>query len=104
MTDHDALIGLAVRLEREHRGWSQADLAKRLSDEGSKWHQQTVMRLENGQRALRVRELMSLADVFAVSASTLLGEGYTERSDEERIAIAYRAGVQSVIDAATSML
>jgi transcriptional regulator with XRE-family HTH domain len=51
---------------REERGWSQAELAKRLSAIGFEMHQTTVAKLEAGKRPLRVAETLALAQIFGL--------------------------------------
>ena len=46
---------------REARGLSQAELAKRLKTAGLPFHQQTVQRIENGQRPVRLNEAFLIA-------------------------------------------
>lgn len=55
-----------VQQLREERGWSQAELARRLSDVGFEMHQTTVAKLEAGKRPLRVAETFALAEVFGL--------------------------------------
>lgn len=82
--EYDKAIGRAVKQARELRGWSQSTLAAKLSESDSvTWHQQTILRLEAGQRSLKVRELLRLADVLDVSSVGLLeGAVRSHRSKE----------------------
>jgi transcriptional regulator with XRE-family HTH domain len=63
-----------VRQERESRKWSQADLAKLLSDKGIKGiYPTTIAKIEGGERAVRIDEAAALAELFDVSLDALLG-------------------------------
>jgi transcriptional regulator with XRE-family HTH domain len=69
-----------VRNERTRRGWSQADLSKRLQDKGLQHLlPSTVAKIENGDRAVRIDEANALADLFALSLDELLGRNLPER-------------------------
>ncbi len=68
-----------VRDERTRRGWSQADLSKRLQAKGLQHLlPSTVAKIENGDRAVRIDEANALADEFAVSLDELLGRNLPE--------------------------
>jgi transcriptional regulator with XRE-family HTH domain len=70
-------------------GWSQAEVAARMVTAGWRWHQSTVGRIEGGSQALRIGELLDLAEIFGVPAARLLaGDGRAladERREMERI-------------------
>jgi transcriptional regulator with XRE-family HTH domain len=70
-----------MRAHRERLGWSQADLAKRLSDTGVPGvYPTTIAKIEAGDRAVRVDELDGLATVFGASVDLLLGR-YGDRDE-----------------------
>lgn len=80
-----------VKRERERRGWSQSDLAKRLSVKGiHSIYATTVAKIESGDRAVRIDEAAALADLFDVSTDALMG----------RAAMAERDRLYAVKDAA----
>ena len=57
---------------REERGWSQTEVARRMTDLGwPKYTQMTVSRTEKGERPIRLDEANSLADVFGVDMDVL---------------------------------
>ena len=62
-----------LRKEREHRGWSQAYMAKLLSDKGIPAIATTIAKIEAGDRAVRIDEATGIADLFEVSLDLLLG-------------------------------
>lgn len=69
-------FGERVREERERRGWSQEELAKRLTDRGIEGvYASTVAKIESTgkPRAVRLAEAAAVAELFEVSLDTLLG-------------------------------
>jgi transcriptional regulator with XRE-family HTH domain len=70
----DERFGGRVRSERESRGWSQADMARMLSDRGIQpMHPTTVAKIEAGDRSVRINEAVGIADLFEVPVDSLLG-------------------------------
>src|ERR1017187_1128908 len=63
-----------VRFEREQRGWSTAELARRVTLAGVPMRQQTVWKVESGQprRSLSVGEASAFANVFGISLRELM--------------------------------
>ena len=69
----DVWFGERVRLEREAKGWSMADLASKLREAGlANYHPTTVGRLERGERPVRLSEALVLADVLNVALEHLV--------------------------------
>lgn len=64
---------------RERAGVSQNALAKAMQANGFMFHQQTVQRIEAGQRPLRVDELIALSDILGVSVDALLGRAAAQQ-------------------------
>jgi transcriptional regulator with XRE-family HTH domain len=62
-----------LRAEREHRGWSQAEMAKMLSDRGISMHWTTIAKIEKNDRSVRIDEAAGIADLFDTSVDALLG-------------------------------
>src|ERR1700742_3389366 len=71
------LLRNRIRDEREHRGWSQAELAQALVTRGMIGHTSTIAKIELGLRGVRIDELCAFADLFGMSVDTLLGRGGT---------------------------
>lgn len=62
-----------VRREREKRGWSQAELARRLREFGlEQFHPTTVSRIENGDRPVRLSEAAQFANIFETTVGKLV--------------------------------
>lgn len=62
----EQVVGENVRRLRKERGWSQEDLASRMTAKGLNWRQTTVAKTESATRPLRVDEFMALSKVFDV--------------------------------------
>lgn len=71
----DEWLGANMRAIRERRGMSQAELARRMSENGQAWHQSTVARAEAGRQAVRAGELKELAQILGVTVDRLLWLG-----------------------------
>jgi len=71
-------FGLRVKHEREVRGWSQADLADRLTAEGAKAYPTTIAKIETRSaerpRSIRLDEATALARIFGASIDDLVGQ------------------------------
>jgi transcriptional regulator with XRE-family HTH domain len=71
-----------LKTERGRRGWTQDDMAKRLSDKGIHMHWTTIAKIEKGERSVRIDEAAGIAEVFGVSVDTLLGRTVGVESDQ----------------------
>jgi transcriptional regulator with XRE-family HTH domain len=65
--DAEQRFAANLRLLRERQGISQVKLAQEMAARGWPWRQQTVTRVENGQRMIRFGEAMTLASILGVS-------------------------------------
>lgn len=70
-----------LKRERDKQEWSQAELAKRMSDKGIDMHWTTIAKVEKGERSVRIDEAAAFADVFGVSVDMLLGRRARPKSD-----------------------
>jgi transcriptional regulator with XRE-family HTH domain len=68
------VIGERVRARREERGWTQAELGKRVGTHLGQgdWSRQVISSTEQGRRAFTAAELVTLAHVLDVSVSYLM--------------------------------
>lgn len=73
-------FGDGMRAARTELGMSQADLARQMSDRGWPWHQQTVTRVEAGQRVVRLGEAKDIASILNTSVDALSGEDAVTRA------------------------
>lgn len=64
-----------LRTLRERRGISQVKLAQEMVARDWPWRQQTVARVENGQRMIRLGEAVALASILSVSLGYLTQPG-----------------------------
>src|SRR3954464_5648185 len=71
-----------VKRRRTQREWSQADLAKRLQDNGLR-HIITSMvaKIESGDRAVRIDEANALAELFETSLAVRRGRAETPAAE-----------------------
>lgn len=63
-----------VRHYREQADMTQAELAKRLVDEGFLFHAQTVYKIERGERQVRLNEAVAIARALGVDVNILLND------------------------------
>lgn len=84
----DASFGKRVQIERTNRGWSQAEMAKMLSDNGVEpMHPTTIAKIEAGQRSVRINEALGIAELFEASIDSLLGRKPGTQSKEQEYAL-----------------
>jgi predicted GIY-YIG superfamily endonuclease len=69
--EDDRLLGAAIRRLRTGRRMSQAVLAEYMRAGGHQWYQNTVVRVERGQRTLGFREAIDVAEIFGTSHGEL---------------------------------
>ena len=70
------VVGQTVKLRREQVGLTQADLATALAEHGMKVDSTAVVRIERGQRALRIDQLLALAAALDTTPGHLLAPPY----------------------------
>lgn len=68
-----------MRQLREARNMTQTDLARALKAAGLPFHQQTVQRMENGERPVRLNEAHLIARALDVDLSVMLAEETTDQ-------------------------
>ena len=76
-----------LRKERERLGWSQADLAEKLSKAGVPMIHTTIAKIEGGDRAVRVDEAAGIAEALDVPLDWMLGRQTTGPAAEMRYAL-----------------
>lgn len=70
MQSDDERFAASVKRLREERGWSQGELARRMTEAGfDDFHQTTISRIEKNKRPVRIGEARGLAKVLG----TLVG-------------------------------
>lgn len=68
----DRTIGENVRMGRESRGMTQAQLAARIAMSGlAHWYSSTVAKVEQGTRALKFSEAMVIANILSCDVKEL---------------------------------
>ena len=76
-----------LRVERELKGWSQSDVAKMLSDNGTAMHSTTIAKIEAGDRNVRIDEATAISDLFEVSLDGLLGRKGIEDDQSHALSV-----------------
>lgn len=75
MPTPDELIGRTVREVRERQKLSQADVARAMTERGtSAFYPQTILKIEKGERSLKLHEAAMLSQVLEVTIEDLIGD------------------------------
>jgi transcriptional regulator with XRE-family HTH domain len=87
-----------LKRERDGRGWSQAEMAKALSDNDIPMHSTTIAKIEAGDRSVRIDEAAGIADLLGVSLDGLLGRKGMEDDKSHAMSVladeARRVGIE----------
>lgn len=65
-------FGQTIRAARAAQGFTQAELARRMREQGHNWHHSTVAKVEAGARPTNVEELIALASVLGFPVQQLI--------------------------------
>lgn len=86
----EADLASRIAMEREHRGMSAVDLARRMTERGCPIHASAINKIEQGvpPRRITVDELVALAQVFGLELEELLLPAHAARDHE--LEVAYR--------------
>jgi len=75
-TSTEDRFGRRLRMEREQRGWTQADVATRLDRMGMKLHSTAIAKMEQRDvqrpRAIRLSEAQAIAELFNMTLDEML--------------------------------
>lgn len=93
---HETVIAMKIKQLRQERGWSQDDLAERMTKLGFSMHQTTIAKLEAGRRPIRVAETFALAAAFSLDPMALW---YLPVKEEPRTFASMREDLKKVDDA-----
>jgi len=74
LDEYDVRVGSNVRKLRQARGLNQEELAAQVAERGLAFRQQTVVKIEKGQRPLRLREADAITAALEVDIDALVGE------------------------------
>ncbi len=83
-------VGERLRALRVGRGWSQAELATRMSGRDEKWTQSTIAKTEGATRPIRLNELAALAETLDVPLTDLI-------EPEREVPLERRAELQALV-------
>lgn len=96
----ESLFAESVKAGRQLKKWTQTDLAREMKARGFSFHQQTVQRIEDGERSVKLDEAYALAEILgrtvdemarslstgrAVSAYSAVVGGFTIGSEMMRV-------------------
>lgn len=95
---NDQTVGESIRRRRERLFWSQTELAGQLTTVGMPMNQNTVSRIEHGERPLRLAEAATFAEVLGVSIDVLIGAAATTTDAYAAGARAERAAMRAFLD------
>jgi transcriptional regulator with XRE-family HTH domain len=70
-TGFNKRVGENLQRIRKAAGWSQADLADRLSSRGLSFQQPTILKVEKGSRPLKLEEACAIAEELEVTVASL---------------------------------
>lgn len=85
----------AMKRHREDRGWSQGKLAREMNGMGwESFHQTTIRRIEDGERAVRLGEARALARIFGTTVGQM-----TAPNDIERMMSSFAEDLQNLENA-----
>lgn len=70
-----------MKVRRSILGLSQGDVAERVAALGGNMYQQTIAKLESGQRALKLSEADILAKALGTTVHEMIADGYTPHPD-----------------------
>lgn len=73
----DETFAASVRSARLAKGWSQTHLAAVARKQGLRFHQQTVQRVEEGSRPVRLGEAVCLAGIFGTDVGAMTGAEFS---------------------------
>ncbi|MGV0807053.1 helix-turn-helix transcriptional regulator [Mycolicibacterium setense] len=85
----ERLFGGRVKDLRAARGWTQEELAKRMTAAGHSMHQTTVAKLEGGNRPTTIGEATTIAAIFGMPVAGLF-DTYEAQDYAELAALANR--------------
>lgn len=77
------MLGDVIRREREARGWSQEELAKRTGYNGKS----TICRIEKNERDIPRKKIQDFANAFGMSAGELLTQDFVAETPETQTII-----------------
>lgn len=69
---HESNLARRVQLERERRGWSLSDLARRMTAAGYTLHPSAIHKIEKGTRRITLNEAVVYAQVFELTLGAML--------------------------------
>jgi transcriptional regulator with XRE-family HTH domain len=98
----DKRFGHELQRVRSERGWTQPQMAEKLSATGiAAIHSTTLAKIEAGTRSVRINEAVAIADLLDVSLDALLGR---QRPDASTLAFAMTTVMDYARDASNQIV
>lgn len=98
----ESLFGGRVKDLRQAKGWTQDELARRMTAAGYAMHQTTVAKTESGTRPTNVGEIAALAAVFEMPIAALFDDSDDAQLVLDGAALWYR--VAALLSEQTTLL
>lgn len=93
-TDPEHLLAGHIKVTRQERGWSQAELASRLSELGMTVHATGITRIESGKRGVSLNEFCLIAVALEMMPEELLNSLRTQAE----VGVGLEAGLKDLED------
>lgn len=89
--------------QRREKGWSQADLAERLSQSGLQFYPQTVQKIESGERRVQLSEAVEISAALEFEIDLMLADPAENYLDELElnVADAIMKAVRAIVEVMT---
>lgn len=98
-------FGHNVKRAREEKGWSRAEVLRRLADMGIDMYAMTIKRIEDGEQAAKVHEAVGLARVFDTTVEELEHVAPDTLGDElEQAARVLRRARANAVDSVEALI
>ena len=89
-------FGSLMKAAREGRGWSQRKLAEMLNEQGLRLDPSAVTRIETGQREVKLREAVIIAETVGLELANLRSAANIDRALEVSQAVAEFADLAQI--------
>lgn len=100
--DWEQLFGARVKDLRQAQGWSQEELARRMTVAGYSMHQTTIAKLEGGSRPTNVAEVAALAAIFNMPIEALFDDSEAAHLALEAASLSHR--LAAIADESAALL
>lgn len=99
VTSEEDRFRASMKVLREELGMTQTDLSARMRERGFAFHQQTVQRIENGDRPVRLGEAHAIAELLLSSIEEMsIGRGYESLARSTRELSDMSQAIERLVD------